>query len=93
LECIILNKTSATTKRHRKIALFKNGNYSGLNAEGCRMLRVVLEFVSKSGCLQRLEFESINMSPVIIAALGESLSDQQHGTHCFALLPISPHLS
>jgi hypothetical protein len=44
------------------------------------MIRMVLEFVSKSRCLQRLEFESISMSPVIISTLGVSLSDQQHGT-------------
>lgn len=43
------------------------------------MLRVVFEFVSKSKYLKRLEFESIHMSTVMIAALGQSLSDHQQG--------------
>jgi hypothetical protein len=41
------------------------------------MLRVVMEFISKSFNLQRLEMDSINISPVLIAALGTSLTDHQ----------------
>jgi hypothetical protein len=53
------------------------------------MLRVVIEFLSKSINLQRFEMESINISPILIAALGVALTDrQQQQGHLFhSLVP------
>lgn len=75
----MLNKTSEKSKRNRRIALSKSGTYSSLNLEGCRMLRVVIDFVSKSINLQRLEIDSIHLSPMILASLGVALTDHRQG--------------
>lgn len=75
----MLNKTAAKTKRSRKIALIKNGNYSALNLEGCRMLRVVIEFIPKSTSLQEIVIDGINMSPIIVASLGGALTERRQG--------------
>ena len=83
LECIILNKTSETNKRNKRIALFKSGIYSSFQLEGCRMLHLVIEFISRSINLQRLEIDSVNISPVLLALLGVALTDHRQGTSNF----------
>lgn len=43
------------------------------------MLRVVIEFISKSVCLQHIVIDSINVSPIIVASLGGALTEHRQG--------------
>jgi hypothetical protein len=77
LEVVILNKSSAKTKRLRRLAAARAGTHSGLNLQGSKILKAVNIFISRSQALRYLEIDSVSLSLPLIQSLGNAMSERQ----------------
>lgn len=77
LEVLILNQSSAKTKRLRRLAAARAGSHSGLNLQGGKILKAVNMFIARSQSLHFLEVDNVNLSLPIIHSMGAAMSERQ----------------
>lgn len=77
LEVLILNQSSAKTKRLRRLETARAGSHSGLNLHGGKILKAVNTFISKSLALRYLEVDSVSLSLPILQGMGAAMSERQ----------------
>jgi hypothetical protein len=77
LEVLILNKSSAKTKRLRRLAAARAGAHSGLHLQGGKLLKAVNIFLAKSQAMRLLEVDGVTLSIPLLQALGGAMSARQ----------------
>lgn len=77
LEVLILNKSSAKTKRLRRLAATKAGSYSALHLFGGKLLKAVNHFLTRSQAVRYLEIDGITLGIPLLQALGSAISERQ----------------
>lgn len=74
VESIVLNQSMASTARERKGATRRGNIHSSLGLQGARLLKAVIEFISKSRSLSSVVIDSVSLGPSLLLALGHALS-------------------